>query len=239
VSRRPTPLTDDLYDYLLSISLREPECLARLRRETASNPMAFMQALPETGQLLSLLVRLTGARRVVEVGTFMGYSALWMALALPPRGRLVTLDINRPWNETARRYWKEAGVEGRIDARLSPALVELPRLIDEGGAGRYDLAFLDADKLNYPAYYEHLMALLRPGGLLVADNVLWGGTAADPRAKAAATSAIREFNRRLCGDDRIFLSTLPVGDGLTLALKKDPRAGRSRGGKAARLRPGV
>jgi predicted O-methyltransferase YrrM len=146
----------------------------------------------------------------------------------------VTLDINRQWKETALRHWREAGVEDRIDARLSPALVELPRLLSEGGAGRYDLAFLDADKLNYPAYYEHLLALLRPGGLLVADNVLWGGHAAETRPEDRETAAIREFNRRLYGDERIFLSTLPVGDGLTLALKKAPRA--ERGGGPARAR---
>lgn len=220
MSRRPTPMTGDLYDYLLSFSLREPECLARLRRETASHPAALMQVSPEVGQFLSFLVRLTGARRVVEAGTFMGYSALWMALALPPEGRLVTLDINRDWNEVARRHWREAGVEGRIEARLSPALVELPRLIAEGGAGRYDLAFLDADKRNYPAYYEHLLTLLRPGGLLVADNVLWGGGAADPNKGGPEAAGVREFNRRLRGDERVFLSALPAGDGLALALKK-------------------
>jgi predicted O-methyltransferase YrrM len=232
VSHHPTPLTDALYDYLCSVSLREPECLARLRQETIPHPSSCMQAAPEVGQFLSLLIRLTGARRVVEVGTFMGYSALWMALALPPRGRLVTLDINRPWNEVARRHWREAGVDSRIDARLSPALVELPRLLAEGGAGKYDLAFLDADKMNYPAYYEHLLALLRPGGLLVADNVLMGGDVAGSKTADRRTEAMRRFNRHLHRDDRIFLSMLPVGDGLTLVLKTGtPRRKRAGTGR--------
>jgi caffeoyl-CoA O-methyltransferase len=212
-------LSDELRTYLLAMSVREPDCLARLRAESAGHPSVCMQVTPEVGQFLSLLVRLTTARRVIELGTFMGYSALWMALALPPEGRVLTIDINRDWNEVARRHWQEAGVADRIEARLSPGLVELERLLAEGGAEQYDLAFLDADKRNYPVYGEQLLALLRPGGLLVADNVLWNGRVINPRPDDREALAIQRFNEQLSRDPRLLLSMVPLGDGLMLAIK--------------------
>ena len=222
MSDKRIPLTDELYAYMLSSSLREPESLARLRREAAQHPAGCMAAAPEVGQFLSLLVRLTNASRVIELGTFMGYSALWMATALPPGGRILTIDINRQWNEVARRHWREAGMEDRIEARLSPGLVELERLLGDGGAGQYDLAFLDADKRNYPAYYERLLLLLRPGGLLVADNVLWDGHVLDTTLDPQGVG-IQRFNAQLAEDPRVRVSMLPLGDGLTLAVKNgDP-----------------
>lgn len=212
---------DALRQYMISVSVREPECIRRLRLATQDHRWACMATRPEVGQFLAMLVRLTGARRVLEVGTFMGCSALWMAMALPPEGRLLTIDIHRQWNEIARQHWREAGVEGRIEARLAPALVELDRLRSEGREAPFDLAFLDADKRNYPAYLELLLGLLRPGGLLVVDNVLWGGHVLEPGEGNLDAQAIRTFNARLAEDPRVDVSMIPLGDGLTLAIRRD------------------
>jgi len=212
-------LSDTLYDYLLAVSLREPEVLRQLREETGSYPNALMQIAPEQGQFMALLVRLTGARRILEVGVFTGYSSTTLALALPPEGRLTALDISEPWTSVAKRYWEKAGVADKVELRLGPALDTLDRLIGEGRAGSYDLAFIDADKENYDGYYEKTLELLRPGGLLLIDNIFRGGQIADPEAQDPGTTAIRTLNEKLHTDPRVDISLLPVADGLTLALK--------------------
>jgi caffeoyl-CoA O-methyltransferase len=217
---RTLTLDDALYDYMLSVSLREPPVLERLRAETATMAHAMMQLSPEQGQFLALLVKLTGARRCLEVGTFTGYSSLAVALALPEDGRILACDVDEDFTAVARRYWREAGVEGKIDLRLAPALETLQAEIETGGAETYDFAFVDADKENYTGYYEACLTLLRPGGLIAVDNVLWSGKPAQPDADDEATEAIRGFNRLVHEDERVDLSLLPVGDGLTLARKR-------------------
>jgi predicted O-methyltransferase YrrM len=220
MSNRTLGLSDPLYDYLLSVSLREPEILAELRRETMAMAERSMQIAPEQGQFMALLVRLTGARRILEIGTFTGYSALAMALALPADGRIIACDVSEAWTAVARRYWQRAGVDGRIELRLAPALQTLDALIGEGGGGSFDFAFIDADKGRYLDYYERSLILLRPGGLIAVDNTLWGGSVADPAETDADTAAIRAFNAALRDDLRIDLSLVPIGDGLTLARKR-------------------
>jgi predicted O-methyltransferase YrrM len=220
MSSHSISLTDTLYDYLHSVSLRESELQRRLREETAEDPMARMQISPEQGQFMALLARLMGARRCIEVGVFTGYSSLAVALALPADGRIVACDVSEQWTSVARRYWAEAGVADRIDLRLAPALETLDALLAAGDGGTFDLAFIDADKTNYLGYYERVLALLRPGGLILVDNTLWSGRVADPEDADADTVALRHFNERLHRDERIDLSMLPVGDGLTLARKQ-------------------
>ena len=220
MSNRTLPLTRQLYRYLIEHSLREAEVLRRLREETLKRPMANMQISPEQGQFMQLIIRLMGARRTLEVGVFTGYSSLAVALALPPEGRIVACDVSEEWTSVARRYWQEAGVEHKIDLRLAPALDTLHSLLDAGEAGRFDFAFIDADKENYGRYYDHALRLLRPGGLIAVDNTLWGGAVADGRKLDADTRAIREFNRRVHADPRVEISLVPIGDGLTLALKR-------------------
>ena len=219
MSRRTIPLSDNLYKYLLSISLREPSILKRLREETASYPNASMQIAPEQGQFMGLLVTLMGARHVLELGTFTGYSSLCMAMALPQHGRIVTCDANKEWTAVARRYWHEAGVESRIELRLGPAMDSLDKLLAEGQERRFDLVFIDADKDNYLGYYEYSLKLLRPGGLLLVDNVLWSGKVIEPDIQDNDTKAIRALNEYLKKDKRISLSVLPLADGLALAVK--------------------
>jgi predicted O-methyltransferase YrrM len=221
MSNRTIPLDDRLYEYLLGVSLREPPILRRLREETSALPDANMQISPEQGQLMALLIKLTGARKVLEIGTFTGYSALVMAMALPPGGRILTCDVSKEWTAVAARYWAEAGVAGRIDLRLAPALETTAALLDAGEALTFDFAFIDAEKERYSDYYEAALQLLRPGGLITVDNTLWYGRVADPAAQDADTLAIRAFNERLKGDLRIDLSLVPIGDGLTLARKRD------------------
>lgn len=203
---RTLTLDDALYDYMLSVSLREPPVLERLRAETATMAHAMMQLSPEQGQFLALLVKLTGARRCLEVGTFTGYSSLAVALALPEDGRILACDVDEDFTAVARRYWREAGVEGKIDLRLAPALETLQAEIETGGAETYDFAFVDADKENYTGYYEACLTLLRPGGLIAVDNVLWSGKPAQPDADDEATEAIRGFNRLVHEDERVDLS---------------------------------
>ncbi len=220
MSRTTIALTDRLNDYLLEVSLREPPLLERLRAETAALPEAAMQLAPEQGQFLALLVELIGARRALEVGSFTGYSGLCVALALPADGRLVACDVSEDFTAIARRYWAEAGVAEKIDLRLAPALESLDALLAEGAGGSFDFMFVDADKENYPHYYEHGLELLRPGGLMAIDNVLWGGAVADPARQDADTEAIRALNAKLHDDERVTLSLVPIGDGLTLARKR-------------------
>lgn len=220
MSNRSIGLSDALYDYLLAVSLREPEILAELRRETMAMAQRSMQIAPEQGQFMALLVRLTGARRILEIGTFTGYSALAMALALPPEGRIIACDVSEEWTEVARRYWQRAGVGDRIELRLAPALETLDTLIGGGAGSSFDFAFIDADKSRYLEYYERTLTLLRPGGLIAVDNTLWGGSVVDPDKSDPDTVAIRAFNAALHDDPRIELSLVPIGDGLTLARKR-------------------
>lgn len=180
-----------------------------------------MQISPEQGQLMALLVRLIGARRIVEVGTFTGYSALVMALALPADGQLIACDVNEAWTSIGRRYWAEAGVADRIALYLAPALTTLDELLADGAAGSVDLVFIDADKATYAAYYDRALRLLRVGGLILVDNTLWHGAVADPSRTDRDTVAIRAFNQALVADNRIDLSLIPIGDGLTLARKRE------------------
>ena len=220
MSNRTIDLTDTLYDYLLSVSLRETDLQRRLREETATLSMARMQISPEQGQFMALIARLVAARRCLEVGVFTGYSSLAVALALPDDGRIVACDVSEEWTAIARRYWAAAGVADRIDLRLAPAIDTLDALIAAGDAGTYDLAFIDADKTSYLAYYERALVLLRPGGLLMTDNTLWSGRVADPEVGDADTVALRHYNEHLHRDARIDLSLVPIGDGLTLARKR-------------------
>ena len=220
MTRKTLPLTDRLYEYLLASSLREHPALAQLRDETSRLPGADMQIAPEQGQLMAFLVELIGARRVLEIGCFAGYSALAMALALPPDGRLVTLEVNAEPIEIGRRAWRAAGVTDRIEVRLGLAADHLDRLLREGAAGTFDLAFIDADKKSYDLYYERALALVRPGGVILLDNVLWGGAVADPADHERQTETLRALNAKLHRDERITLSLLPLGDGLTLARKR-------------------
>ena len=220
MSTKTITLTESLHHYLLSVSLREPPILARLREETAQHPMANMQIAPEQGQFMALLVRLMGVKKCLELGVFTGYSALSVALALPPDGKLIACDVNEEWTSMARRYWQEAGVAHKIALRIAPALETLDKLLANGEAGSFDFAFIDADKENYTNYYERSLALVRHGGLIVIDNVLWSGRVADPNEQDMDTVAIRRFNAKLHFDERIALSMLPLADGLTLAYKR-------------------
>jgi len=219
MSNRSIGLEPALYEYFLSASLREPAALARLRAETASHPRVNMQIAPEQGQFMALLVRLLGAKRCIEVGVFTGYSSLAVALAMPPTGRIVACDISEEYTQIARRHWEAAGVAGRIDLRIAPAVETLDALLAAGDGG-YDFAFIDADKGAYADYYERLLALLRPGGLIAVDNTLWDGDVADAANQEPDTVAIRAFNEKLRGDERVDLSLVPIGDGLTLARKR-------------------
>ena len=220
MSNRTLNLSDPLYEYMLSVSLREPQVLRRLREETARDEMARMQVAPEQGQFMALLVELTGARQALEIGVFTGYSALCIAQSLPEAGRLVACDISETWTRTARRYWREAGVEHKIDLRVAPAADTLEELVKQGNAGRFDFAFIDADKQNYDLYYERSLQLLRPGGLIAIDNVLWGGAVIDTSDQDADTVAIRALNMKLRDDERVAISLVPIADGLTLLRKR-------------------
>jgi caffeoyl-CoA O-methyltransferase len=220
MSSRTFTLSDALYDYLVSVSLRETDVLRRLRKETAALPRGHMQIAPEQGQFMALLVRLAGARRCLEVGVFTGYSTLCVAAALPPEGRVIACDVNETWTAIARRYWREAGVADRIELYLAPALETFDRLLAERQASSFDFVFIDADKPNYWNYFERGFELLRPGGIIAVDNTLWYGRVADPSNRDEDTEAIRVFNQRLHDDARVDLSLVPIGDGMTLATKR-------------------
>jgi len=217
---RNIALSEKLEEYCLSVSLRETPAQRELRAATARLPLGAMQIAPDQAQLMALLVRLIGARRCLEVGTFTGTSALAVALALPPEGRLIACDVDPETGAMARRAWAKAGVADKIDLRLAPALATLDALLAERQDGSFDFAFIDADKDNYDAYYERVLRLLRPGGLMVIDNVLWGGWVADARRKDAETVALRALNAKLHRDERIDLALLPLADGITLARKR-------------------
>ncbi len=213
-------VSENLYDYILSVSLREPDILRRLREETAPYPHSFMQISPDEGQFMSLLIRLLAATRTIDLGVYTGYSSLCVALTLPPDGKVIACDVNEEWTSMAKRYWAEAGVSHKVDLRLAPAMGTLDGLLAEGLAGSFDFVFIDADKENYEGYYERSLELLRPGGIIAVDNVLWSGRVLDTRGYDLDTAAIQAFNAKLLADDRVFLSMVPIADGLTLALKR-------------------
>ena len=220
MSKQTTGLEQTLADYIQSISFREPAILRQLREETAKLSMARMQISPEQGQLMALLVQLMGAKKTLEIGVFTGYSALAVALALPDDGKMIACEISEEYMAIAKDFWERAGVSEKIDLRIAPALETLEKLITEGETGSFDLAFIDADKRNYENYYERALILLRPGGLILIDNVLWSGKVTDPTITDKQTQAIREFNQKLHQDSRISLSLISITDGLTLALKR-------------------
>lgn len=219
MSRQSIGLDGPLYQYLLDNSLREDAIATRLREITAPMPMARMQISPEQGQFMGLLVQLLSARRIIEVGTFTGYSALCMARALPPEGQLICCDISHEWTAIGKTFWQEAGIAERIDLRIAPAQETLDQLLAKGQAGSFDMTFVDADKTGYDGYFESCLQLLRPGGLMLFDNTLWDGAVADPGIHDPDTEALRRFNKKLHGDDRVNISLTPIGDGLTLAVK--------------------
>jgi predicted O-methyltransferase YrrM len=213
-------LPDLLHDYILDNSLKELPILAELRQETEHHKQARMQISPDQGQLIALLIRLMSARRVLEIGVFTGYSSLTIALALPTDGVLVACDISEEYTAIAKRYWRQAGVQDKIDLRIAPALQTLDSLLESGQAETFDFAFVDADKANYSNYYDRALKLLRPGGLMAIDNVLWSGRVADMQSTDKIVQTMRIFNQKVAQDDRVQVSLLPLGDGITLALKK-------------------
>src|SRR6476469_2450827 len=213
-------ISEDLAAYVVEVGAREPEVLARLREETAAIPQHGMQIAPEEGAFLAMLAELTGSRRCIEIGTFTGYSSTAVALRLPEDGRMVCCDVSEEWTSVARKYWAEAGVTDKIDLRIGPASETLDGLLADGGEGSYDFAFVDADKSGYDGYYERLLRLVRPGGLIVFDNTLWGGEVISPDAQDKDTRAIRDLNAKLAADERITVCLLPVADGVTLARRR-------------------
>jgi len=210
----------ELSEYVDSHWLRDSALKRRLREETASLPQAGMQISAHQGQQMALLARAIGARRAIEVGTFTGYSALCVAEALPPDGKLWCCDVSDEWTRIGRRYWKEAGVEGKIELTIGPALKTLDRLLAQGLGGQLDMAFIDANKNDYDAYYERCLTLVRGGGLILVDNVLWGGSVVDRNDESEDTRAIRALNAKLASDQRVDLTLFAVGDGMTCALKR-------------------
>ena len=216
MSKGSIGLSDELNAYLIAVGAREPEVLGRLREETAAMPQAGMQIAVEQGALLSMLVKLLNARRILEIGTFTGYSSTAMALALPPDGRIVCCDVSKEFTNVARRTWAAAGVEDRVDLRLAPALETLETLLAADGPDSFDMAFIDADKTNYRGYVEAALLLVRQGGLIAIDNVLWSGRVIDAAETDADTQAIRDLNAALATDERVDIAMLPIADGVTL-----------------------
>jgi caffeoyl-CoA O-methyltransferase len=219
MAHRRTNVDDTLHDYLVAHSVREHPAQTALREATKQVPHAGMQIGPEQAQFMSLLVRLIGARRCIEVGVFTGYSALSVALALPDDGYLLACDVSDAYTRVGKPFWEQAGIAHKIDLRLAPAVETLDAQLAAGQAGRYDFAFIDADKSSYDAYYERCLTLLRPGGLIAIDNVLWGGSVARP-ASDADTTALQKLNAKLHRDERVDMSIVPIGDGVTLARKR-------------------
>ena len=205
-------------DYLIAHTLRDSDVKSALRKETALLTMGRMQICPEQGQFMTLITELIGAERAIEIGTFTGYSALCVASALPEHGVLIACDVSKEWTDIGRRYWEEAGVAHKIDLRLGPATETLDSLIAHKAV--FDLAFIDADKLNYGTYYEQVLTVLRPGGVILIDNVLWGGSVVDPSVQDPDTQAIRKLNERVLADERVSMAMLPIGDGLTIVRKR-------------------
>ncbi len=213
-------LTDTLYNYILEHSSQEPYIVKKLREETAKLPMAAMQTPSEETQFLALLIKLMGASKILEIGTFTGYSTLWFALTIPEHGIVTACDVDEEWTSIGKEYWKEAGVSHKIDLNIAPALETMNSLISNHKSNYYDLIFIDADKENYLNYYENALLLIRPGGIIVIDNVLWGGSVVDPLNQSRDVKAIRELNKKIMNDDRVSISLLPIGDGVTFVLPK-------------------
>ena len=220
MSRNYLALNDQSYNYLLDTSLRETEVAQRLREATGNLPEGGLQISPNQGQFMALLVQLMSAKKTLEIGVFTGYSALVVALALPDDGKIIACDISAEWTSIGLRYWAEAGVNHKIDLRLAPAVATLDALIADGQAGTFDFAFIDADKTNYDNYYERALQLVRKGGLIVFDNTLWYGKVADENEQDDDTVALRALNKKLQTDERIFMSQIPVGDGVTLVIPR-------------------
>jgi predicted O-methyltransferase YrrM len=220
MASRTFGLDPEFLQYYRSIATREPEILRELRRETSANPMAMMQIAPEQGQFMAFLVKLLGAKNTLEVGVFTGYSSLAVALALPEDGRVMACDVSEEYTEIARRYWEKAGVSEKIELRIAPAVETLDELIATGRGETFDFAFIDADKSNYDRYYEQCLQLVRSGGIIAIDNVFWGGKVADSNPSDNRTALIRSLNEKIHRDERVEISVIPIGDGLTLAMKK-------------------
>ena len=219
MAKQPLQVSDRLYSYILEFGFRDDPLLQELRAETDKLPASIMQISPEQGQFMALLAQLMGVRRAIEIGTFTGYSSLSVARVLPPDGKLVCCDISEEYTAVARRYWAKAGVAGKIDLRLAPALETMADLKKTDGAS-FDMAFIDADKTNYQHYYEAILELLRPGGVILIDKVLWGGDVAEPAANDAETMALRKLNSFVSTDNRVDFCLLPIADGLTIARKR-------------------
>ncbi|MEM1368261.1 MAG: class I SAM-dependent methyltransferase [Cyanobacteria bacterium P01_H01_bin.15] len=220
MSSRTLNLSDSVYEYLQTVSLREPPVLAALRAKTAEHPMGKMQICPVQGQFMGFLIQLMGANKALEIGVFTGYSSLVVALALPADGKIIACDNREEFTAVAKPFWEEAGVRDKIDLRIAPALDTLQELIAAGQAGTFDFAFIDADKSNYDNYYERCLELVRAGGVILVDNILWYGRVADLEAQDNRTQRIRDLNAKIHADPRVDLSLLPIGDGLTLARKR-------------------
>ena len=220
MSNRTLSIDDRIYDYLCDVSINEPELLRQLREETAKIEYSVMQISPEQGQFMSLLIKLMGAKRAIEIGTFTGYSSICIASAMPENGKLICCDISPQWTDIAEKYWVLAGLENKIDLHIQPAVQTLQMLLDGGDEKSFDFIFIDADKQNYVMYYEMALDLLRKGGMIAVDNTLWSGAVADPENTEAGTRAIRRFNEVIKRDTRVSKSLLTIGDGLTLILKE-------------------
>jgi caffeoyl-CoA O-methyltransferase len=220
MSSKPTAYTEPLIDYVHERVIRESDVLRRLREETAEHPKSTMQISPDQGQFMAVLVRALGVRLAIEVGTFTGYSAMVVAMNLPSDGELVACDVSEEYTAVARRYWKEAGVDDRIDLRIAPAVQTLKNLLDERGPSTFDFAFIDADKVSYNDYYELCMALMRPGGVILLDNMFMDGRVADERNRENGVQSIRAITRKLTDDPRVDFSVVPIADGLGMILKR-------------------
>ena len=213
-------LSNELRKYMLDVSLRDDEILKQLREETLTLKEAKMQISPEQGSFLSILTKILNAKKTLDIGVFTGYSSLVVARELPDNGLIVACDTSIEWTSIAKKYWKLAGVDNKVDLHLAPARETLEKLIEDGQASTYDFSFIDADKINYQSYYEYSLTLVKPGGIIAVDNVLWSGQVIDEYDSEPATRAIRSFNEQLYQDDRVSISMVPIGDGLTLAYKK-------------------
>lgn len=220
MTNRTLTLTDVVYQYYLENSLREEQILQDLRKETQKLSSHKMQIAPEQGQFMAFLVKVLGAKKTIDVGVYTGYSSLVVAMALPQEGKVIACDINEEWTRVARKYWKLANQEKKIDLKIAPAIQTLENLLKQNEQGTYDFVFIDADKKNYEHYYELSLQLLRPGGVVAIDNVLWGGDVADLSQKDENTLAIRAFNKKIYHDSRVFISMIPIADGLMLARKE-------------------